>query len=464
MRYEEKVRKALRLIPRLGVFMRGWRFRSPHLRKTGYREFSFEDGCWTDRRRLLKKEEIRSFVEISLRAAYCPMPINLDVYDGLVCPYGCIYCFANYFRYSLYTSFFDNWKEVGIRHCNPEFLKRHLGRLFERALGKDPAGLKGLEKAIAWRIPLRFGIRFEDFLGVEKRRRVALETMKFLNSWDYPYMINTKSALLGEDPEYLRVLSEGKAAVHLTLITHREELRKRLEPNAPSVDRRLRAARNLVEAGVRVVARMEPFIVGMTDEDARGYFSLLREVGIKNITLDTYSYSAVGTQVRELFFRKGLDLDKIQLLNCDSQPLASYWLGEFMEEARREGFSCSTFDMGNVPDNDQNICCEVEDWFTGSTFNWGSTVGAIRFVKMKRGKPCRWKDFVEWVEEKCGGFLTDKLQEACKRSWNGEDAYGLVWAKGMEPVGLDEDGIVWRYSEELSDFRQVLVEGCSYEV
>ena len=28
-----------------------------------------------------------------------------------------------------------------------------------------------------------------------------------------------------------------------------------------------------------------------------------------------------------------------------------------------------TFDLGNVPSNDQEICCEIGDWFSNSKFN-----------------------------------------------------------------------------------------------
>ena len=48
-------------------------------RKINYREFNFEQGKYTQNLRLLNTEEIHSFLEVSLRAAHCPMPLNADV-------------------------------------------------------------------------------------------------------------------------------------------------------------------------------------------------------------------------------------------------------------------------------------------------------------------------------------------------------------------------------------------------
>lgn len=65
-------------------------------RKSGYRQFRISDNPgWVKQERLLPTEEIGSFVEVSCRAAACPMPFNADVYDSLRCPYGCKYCFPS---------------------------------------------------------------------------------------------------------------------------------------------------------------------------------------------------------------------------------------------------------------------------------------------------------------------------------------------------------------------------------
>jgi hypothetical protein len=54
-------------------------------RKVNYSEFNFEKDQYEVKQRLLNEEEITSFLEISLRATACPMPLNADVWDGLYC-------------------------------------------------------------------------------------------------------------------------------------------------------------------------------------------------------------------------------------------------------------------------------------------------------------------------------------------------------------------------------------------
>jgi len=54
-------------------------------RKKNYSQFNLRHNEWRKQERLLNTEEINSFLEISIRAAACPMPFNMDVWDGLVC-------------------------------------------------------------------------------------------------------------------------------------------------------------------------------------------------------------------------------------------------------------------------------------------------------------------------------------------------------------------------------------------
>jgi Pretoxin HINT domain len=61
-------------------------------RKSNYQQFNLETNEMVSLQRMLNEEEINNFIEVSLRAAYCPMPLNADVWDGLSCPFQCRYC------------------------------------------------------------------------------------------------------------------------------------------------------------------------------------------------------------------------------------------------------------------------------------------------------------------------------------------------------------------------------------
>ena len=355
-------------------------------RKKNYSQFDLVENKWVKQERLLNNTEINSFLEISVRAAACPMPFNMDVYDSLNCPFACIYCFADAFRASLYTAFFDNSKTMGMRHANPVTYKAEMDKMdkYRGMAMSEKRNLQGINKAFALQIPLRMGIRFEDFLKHERKEKISLEMLQYVRDIEYPVMINTKSALPSED-KYLAALSDNKAgsAIHVTLISSNNEILKLLEPGAPTYNERLEAIRNLCAAGIHVVARIEPFLFLLTDEkeQVEQYMEDVWEAGVRNITFDTYSYTANNPGIRQSFMNKGFDFDRIFLAGCDSQPLGSLLLGKFMEEFRKKGFSCSSFDMGNVPSNDDSVCCETADAFKGSGLNYGSTVMAARFIK-----------------------------------------------------------------------------------
>lgn len=429
-------------------------------RKTSYSEFNLAKKEFVKQERLLNLEEINSFIEISCRAGACPMPLNVDVWDGLICTYNCKYCFANSFRASLYTSFFDNSKIMGLRHCNPDKYKMEMDK-FMKLRKKDPHLYSGISKAIAMEMPLRFGIRFEDFLPREKKKGISLQLLEYLGDNDYPLMINTKSHIVGQD-KYLKALSQNKSktAVHMTLISSDDSLLRNIEPGAPSYTKRIQAMENMVKEGIRVVARIEPFMIFVNDDKEKTlqYIEDLKRIGVKNITFDLYSYSANNPGIRQAFLNSGFDWDRIFLCSSDSQALGSLLLGKFMEIFRKEGFSCSTFDMGNVSSNDQGICCEVEDWFDKSGYNYGCTVSAARFIKEQK-KPADWKDYKNWVNDH-GGFLTSELEREVHELWNfeGNEAYSCGWAQGITAVGWNKYGMIWNYDSK-SDHREDLLRG-----
>lgn len=362
-------------------------------------------------------------------------------------------CFANSFRSSLYTAFFDNSKDIGLRWANPKVIIPELDKLM-KLRGSKNESLIDVQKAIAIEMPIRFGIRFEDFLWDEKEKGVALEVLRYLSSQEYPVMINTKSDLVADD-DYVDALAsnKGKSAVHITMISSDPVFNRRMESGAPTFEERIKAAKILSDAGVRVVARIEPFMVFLNDEkeEVDRYISMIRDAGIKHITFDTYSYSAYSPTIRKNIVSIGYDFDRMFALMSDAQWIGSLLLGKFMKYMREQGFNCNTFDQGNAPSNDDDICCSVGDLFTG--FCYGNTMSAIRYIVSRGGKPASWRDFHAFVMSK-GGFLSPSLEGEVHHLWNiqGNNAYSIDWAQGLVPVGSDDGGLVWAYKKDY-DFR-----------
>jgi very-short-patch-repair endonuclease len=306
-------------------------------------------------------------------------------------------CFADSFRSSLYTSFFDNSRSMGMRHCKPEYFRAEMDKLMKYR-GKKIDGPE-LNKAISLQIPIRLGIRFEDFLPIEARDGVSLNFMQYLQEQNYPIMVNTKSGLIGRE-DYVKALADNKAgaAVHMTMISSDDTLNKKIEPGAPSFLKRIEASKALVDAGVRVVARIEPLMIFINDtpEDVERWVEAVWGAGIRHITFDTYSFSASAPGVQRQMERAGFDFERMFRLMSDSQWLGSLILNEFMKMLyTMKPFSMSTFDFGSAPNNSDDICCEVSDLYLskGGNFSWGNNIMAIRFIQKNTPNPVTWGEY-----------------------------------------------------------------------
>lgn len=252
--------------------------------------------------------------------------------------------------------------------------------------------------------------------------------------------------------------NKAKAAVHVTLISNDQDILDRLEPGAPEYNLRMEGIRNMTAAGIRVVARIEPYLFLVNDnrEMVEKYMEDIWDAGVRNLTFDTYSYTAQNPGIRQGFMNQGYDFDRIFLAESDSQPLGSLLLGKFMELFQKRGFSCSTFDMGNQKLNNQSVCCEVGDWFDGG-LNYGCTVMAARYIIERGGKRTTWAHFERYVN-KNGGFLTDELKREVHELWNlgGNMAYSHSWAAGLTPIGSDENGLIWTYNPDVDERENLL--------
>jgi len=403
--------------------------------------------------RKLDKDEYKSFIEISLRAAKCPLPMNLDVWDGLKCPFQCAYCYADYFRASLYTSFFDNSGELGLRAINPDKAINRLDKAIKKTTSVSgiPPDVK---KAIDYRIPLRFGIRFEDFHYAERSKGVSLKIMKYLNDVEYPFMINTKSTILAEEP-YINELNE-RTAIHVTLITPDEKKARALEKGAPIPKKRLKAMEEMASV-TTVVARIEPFMVGINSDpdELVEYAGLLKDIGVDRVTWDTYSYSANNTTIANNFQLAGFNWERMFDMTSEWQPLGSVLLEGAMEIFRKEGIKCATFDFGCVPSNDFDICCCVDEF---GNYNRYNILSAARFI-IKRKRPTTFRDFEKWAGEP----LNKEIEEEVKKMWNlGGTPWDIDYVPGIKAIGIDSDGfLIYEYdgSDYRSKIKEVLLNG-----
>jgi len=416
-------------------------------RRSGYREYQLVPEGWKEYRRVLPEIGMCSALEVSLKAAACPMPLNLDVWDGKVCWYNCLYCFANHFRDSLYTNFFDQ-VPAGLRRVDLAALERELASAC-LTRGQVTGGMTAERAAFAHGVPVRIGVRFENFLPQERRDRVTLRTLQLLARLHWPVIIDTKSTLVAED-EYIQAMVDNPAGVvvQISLSGVDAALFKAIEPGAPSPQDRFEALGKLNRAGIRAVPRIEPFLPFLSDSELEmsEYIDRAHEAGVTHICWDAFSHSASSEVTRRLFMREGLDFDRMFLAASDSRLLTGILLWSMMEHFRAAGFLCSTYDDMNSIYNDDWLCCNVTGALKDPGANWTSTKAAERYIKEQRGRPVSWGEYSGYVLGK-GGWLSEALRDQLYHLWNGDGdpAYSLAWL-GVVPVGRDQSGLLWSWA------------------
>jgi len=184
----------------------------------------------------------------------CPSKLTFNPYTG--CSHNCIYCYA----YSYILHFQD---------CRP---KKNLIRRLEREASK----LKGETVSMS--------NSSDPYPHMEGELGITRECLKTLSHSNCRIQIITKSTLVTRDVDLLR---EKPSTVAVTITTEDEDTAKKLEPDAPTPNERMKAVETLIQKGIHVSARIDPIIPFVNDNPAK-LVATLAETGVKHITASTY--------------------------------------------------------------------------------------------------------------------------------------------------------------------------------
>ena len=180
----------------------------------------------------------------------CLHSTRLDTY-GCGCQHDCSYCYAK-----TLLDFRNFW--------NPKAPSIGDIAKINRQIKKMP------------REVVRLGGMTDCFQPIEKLHRITYKTIRVLNKRKIPYLIVTKSALVGE---YMDVLDKELAHIQITVTTLDDELAATYEKASPPSER-VKAILKLQEAGYDVALRLSPFIPSYMDTEK------LNSLGIKKICVE----------------------------------------------------------------------------------------------------------------------------------------------------------------------------------
>ena len=198
---------------------------------------------------------------------------SVNPYVG--CAFGCAYCYARYAhrfvmeraasddkmedvlseRYEQMPPWLAFERNIFVKQNAPEVLARTLRHGSEKHL----ALLKGETIVI--------GTATDPYQPAERRFRVTRRILEVLA--DHPGLkisIISKSPLITRDIDLLsRINRISELNIHLSLITLRRDLARKLEPRSPTPEARVRALARLREAGIDAGINCMPVLPGITD-------------------------------------------------------------------------------------------------------------------------------------------------------------------------------------------------------
>jgi DNA repair photolyase len=197
---------------------------------------------------------------------------SINPYRG--CEHGCSYCFARPTHAYLGLS-------AGLDFESRLFVKEGAAALLEREL----ANPKYKPRVIA------LGVNTDAYQPIERRYRVTRSVLEVLAKTRHPVGIITKSNLILRDLDILAPMAaEGLVKVYVSLTTLDRSVARRMEPRAPTPERRIEAIEKLAGAGVPVGVMTAPIIPAVNDAEietilTRAYAAGAREAGYVTLRL-----------------------------------------------------------------------------------------------------------------------------------------------------------------------------------
>jgi len=113
-------------------------------------------------------------------------------------------------------------------------------------------------EALMSKKPIRIGANSDPCMWLDIKYKVTKELIKLFNHYNISYEIYTRSDLVATD-EYIELLDKTLCTIHMGISSTNCNLTKHIEPGAPSVKRRLQAAKRLSEAGIKVIGDVTMF-------------------------------------------------------------------------------------------------------------------------------------------------------------------------------------------------------------
>ncbi len=240
---------------------------NPDNRYAAWQREAADDGWWNDGEEMaapltteLIVDTAKSVISYN-ESPDIPYDRSINPYRG--CEHGCSYCFAR---------------------PSHAYLGLSPGLDFETKLAYKADAAERLRAELAKPRyvcqPVALGINTDAWQPVERSLRVTRGILEVLAECRHPVTIVTKSALILRDLDLLAEMArEHLVHVAISVTTLDAALARRMEPRAPSCQRRLLVIRELADAGVPVTVLAAPLIPALTDHEMEAIFQAAAAAG-----------------------------------------------------------------------------------------------------------------------------------------------------------------------------------------
>ena len=189
---------------------------------------------------------------------------SINPYKG--CEHGCIYCYAR---------------------ATHSYLDLSPGRDFETEIFYKPNAVDLLRAELSKPgydvSPIAFGTNTDPYQPAEGELKVTRGLLELLLELKHPLTIVTKGALILRDLDLLRAFAEQELiAVHVSVTTLDNELKRRMEPRTAGPKQRLAMIRELAAAGVPTGVMAAPVIPALNDHELESILEAAAENGAGN--------------------------------------------------------------------------------------------------------------------------------------------------------------------------------------
>jgi DNA repair photolyase len=136
------------------------------------------------------------------------------------------------------------------------------------------------------KLPVMMSDATDPYQPLEREHKITRRCAQVLANHGFPLLVVTKSDLVVRD---LDIFRQTQTVVAVTITTPHEDIASLIEPFAPPPERRLSALQKIVDSGLTAVARIDPILPTVNDDekDFEKLVSTLADIGVKQITVAT---------------------------------------------------------------------------------------------------------------------------------------------------------------------------------